>query len=126
MATCKNCSKPIELKQGRRPREFCDNNNSCKQQYYLKNKKDKTHKLIPIEEWKKIEIKLGEITTLKVKEVPISQLREYVKNDDNVIPESEIKELVQSSIPPIPVRTDFDNSIDFAAAKNEWKKKYNP
>jgi len=44
MSNCKNCSKPIELKQGRRPREFCDNNQKCRNEWFRKNKKAKTDK----------------------------------------------------------------------------------
>lgn len=52
MSNCKNCDKPIEVTQGRRPREFCDNNQKCRNEYYRKNKKAITHKTIPIEKWK--------------------------------------------------------------------------
>lgn len=60
MPDCKNCAKPIEVKQGRRPREFCDNNQKCRNEYFRKNKKAATHKTIPIEQWNEIEKKLAE------------------------------------------------------------------
>lgn len=53
MSNCKNCSSPIEVKQGRRPREFCDNNQKCRNEYFRKNKKEATHKSIPIEQYQK-------------------------------------------------------------------------
>lgn len=59
MATCKNCNAPIEIKQGRRPREFCDNNQKCRNEYFRKNKKEKAFKTIPIEQWNEIEKKLA-------------------------------------------------------------------
>lgn len=62
MSNCKNCDKPIEVTQGRRPREFCDNNQKCRNEYYRKNKKAITHKIIPIDKWKEIEQKLNNIT----------------------------------------------------------------
>jgi len=58
MANCKNCSKPIELKQGRRPREFCDNNQKCRNEWFRKNKKAKETVTIPIEKWNEIEKQL--------------------------------------------------------------------
>lgn len=59
MSNCKNCSLPIELKQGRRPREFCDNNQKCRNEYFRKNKKEKEFKTIPMNEWNEIEKKLA-------------------------------------------------------------------
>lgn len=43
MATnCKHCGKELpEQQTGRRPREYCDNNNYCRNQYHEKKKKDK-------------------------------------------------------------------------------------
>lgn len=35
-----------------------------------------------------------------------------------------IEPFKSADIPPMPKREDFENSIDFAAAKNEWKIKY--
>ena len=72
MSNCKNCSKPIEVKQGRRPREFCDNNQKCRNEYFRKNKKEATHKSIPIEQWKEIEKKLNQsnAATFPKEEVP--------------------------------------------------------
>jgi hypothetical protein len=60
MNTCKNCTKPIEVKQGRRPREFCDNNQKCRNEWFRKNKKAATHKTIPIAEWNELQSKLLE------------------------------------------------------------------
>lgn len=43
------------------------------------------------------------------------------------VPQPQIKPInkMNKDIPPMPLRSNFDNSIDFAAAKNEWKIKYN-
>ncbi len=54
MSNCKNCDKPIEVKEGRRPREFCDNNQKCRNEFYRKNKKDKKFVTVPIEVWNKM------------------------------------------------------------------------
>ncbi len=61
MSNCKNCNAKIELKQGRRPREFCDNNQKCRNEYFRKNKKSATHKTIPIEQWEEIQKKLKQV-----------------------------------------------------------------
>jgi hypothetical protein len=41
MNNCLNCGKEIVQKEFGKPRKFCDNNNSCKQSYHNKNKKEK-------------------------------------------------------------------------------------
>ena len=56
MSNCKNCSSPIEVKQGRRPREFCDNNQKCRNEYFRKNKKDKKFVTVPIEVWNELQV----------------------------------------------------------------------
>lgn len=37
MNKCLNCEKPIEQKEGRRPRLYCDNKGYCRLQYWNKN-----------------------------------------------------------------------------------------
>ena len=48
-----------------------------------------------------------------------------VKRIDPLSEEGQKAIALATKIPPMPLRTDFDNSIDFAAAKNEWKQQYN-
>lgn len=79
MSTCKNCSLPIEVKQGRRPREFCDNNQKCRNEYFRKNKKVATHKTIPIEQWNEIQDKMA-LAKIKMEKVaPASGRRIDIK-----------------------------------------------
>jgi hypothetical protein len=68
MINCKNCSSPIEVNQGRRPREFCDNNQKCRNEFYRKNKKATTHKTIPIEQWNEIEKKLAAVPIIEIQD----------------------------------------------------------
>lgn len=72
MSNCKNCDKPIEVKEGRRPREFCDNNQKCRNEFYRKNKKDKKFVTVPIEQYNTMKTKLSEIDFIdmdRVKEI---------------------------------------------------------
>lgn len=41
MSNCKQCGADIELKEGRRPREFCDNKGKCRNLFHRKLTKDK-------------------------------------------------------------------------------------
>jgi len=47
------------------------------------------------------------------------------RNEPNASSVSWSTPIINPEIPPMPQRSDFDNSIDFAAAKNAWKIKYN-
>jgi len=47
------------------------------------------------------------------------------RNEPNVSSVRWSTPIINPEIPPMPQRSDFDNSIDFAAAKNAWKIKYN-
>lgn len=38
MNKCLNCGRQIEVKDGRRPRQYCDNNGKCRNEYWRKNK----------------------------------------------------------------------------------------
>lgn len=66
MSNCKNCDKPIEVKEGRRPREFCDNNQKCRNEFYRKNKKDKKFVTVPIEQYNTMKTKLSEIELMDI------------------------------------------------------------
>lgn len=61
MSNCKNCNKPIEVTKGRRPREFCDNNQKCRNEWFRKNKKEKNFKLVPIEVYREMELAMIKI-----------------------------------------------------------------
>lgn len=71
--------------------------------------------------------KLLELHQKEIKKLPTvtEGLKEQIA--ENNLPENKavIEEKRNPSIPPMPKREDFDNSIDFAAAKNEWKQQYN-
>jgi len=77
MSNCKNCGKPIQSHSGRRPREFCDNNQKCRNEWFRKNKKVETHKIIPMEEWKEIKEQLN-----KVSLIPLMDIEEVKKMVD--------------------------------------------
>lgn len=60
MPNCKYCNTPLpENETGRRPREFCDNKQKCRNLWHRKNKKEKSI-TIPIDQWKDIQAKLLE------------------------------------------------------------------
>ena len=121
MSKCKNCNAPIEVKQGRRPREFCDNNQKCRNEYFRKNKKAATHKTIPIEQWNEIQAKIAENNLPENKERILAERNEVPKTfTKRVYPLTE-----NEMIPPMPTKNEGEDSFDFAQRKNEWKKKYN-
>jgi len=49
MSNCKNCGNPIQSHSGRRPREFCDNNQKCRNEWFRKNKKGNVIKVLASE-----------------------------------------------------------------------------
>jgi len=79
MSNCKNCGNPIQSHSGRRPREFCDNNQKCRNEWFRKNKKVETHKIIPMEEWKEIKEQLN-----KVSLIPLMSIEEVKKMIDGM------------------------------------------
>jgi len=48
MSNCKNCGNTIQSHSGRRPREFCDNNQKCRNEWFRKNKKDKDPSIVKL------------------------------------------------------------------------------
>lgn len=80
MPNCKYCNTPLpENETGRRPREFCDNKQKCRNLWHRKNKKEKSI-TIPIDQWKDIQAKLLENNKPENKE-KIEEERKGVKND---------------------------------------------
>jgi hypothetical protein len=131
MAKCANnkCSKEVVSVKGKRARKTCSN--SCRQ-LFLKQRveKSKLSKVVTIarEEWERLKSLDDRTNTL----INASMGRDSCGiNLDEVdkIENKQLKELTPlatktdkiENLPP--VKMDGENSIDFAARKNEWKSK---
>jgi len=96
MTTCKNCGNPIQSHSGRRPREFCDNNQKCRNEWFRKNKKVETHKIIPMEEWKEIKEQLNKVSLIPL--MDIEEVKKMVDAYGNRSKDDIERELGQSNL----------------------------
>jgi len=75
---------------------------------------------------KKWALKLKELFPIK-KEIVINELNEQANKVEPQKPLGTEKSnfTINTTIPPMPQKSDFKDSYEFAAAKSEWKLKYN-
>lgn len=144
MSKCLQCGTELPPKiEGKRPRLYCDNNGACKQKHWQKNKKAKTHVTIPIEKYNELETQLSELLSKSLEEnkeefnkalnditekgLAITHTTENgkVRRIDEFSEEGQKAKAFLNQIPPMPIKEKGENSFDYAARKNEWKKKYN-
>jgi len=112
MNNCLNCGKEIVQKDFGKPRKFCDNNNSCKQAYHNKNKKEK--RFVRFDSFQALKEKFDmvvaenmELKSAKIEKVDNKPIAKFVLDvEDN----------------PMPIRMKGEDAFEFSARKNEWKK----
>jgi len=110
MSNCKNCGNPIQSHSGRRPREFCDNNQKCRNEWFRKNKKVETHKIIPMEEWKEIKEQLNKVSLIPL--MNIEEVKKMVDAYGNRSKDDIERELGQTDFKPQePVKTEKQANV---------------
>lgn len=130
--TCKyaGCKKEFTPNHGKQL--YCSPN--CKAYDFAKNKQVKKLVLIQDDEDGNFLFMNPDGTTRKCKLVWAGQEEKKFHKSDSEIKqdaaekaekENEKVDLSEKKIPPMPVKEKGEDSFDFAARKNEWKKKYN-
>jgi len=119
MANCLNCGEEIISLEGRRPKLYCDNKGKCKGEYFRKKKKQPKYVQKAVydklqEKYQnvlsKIDPNAGNVVEMQNKNRHIEGMGKFEK--------------ILSDMPPMPKKEDFSDSLEFAAAKNDWKLKY--
>lgn len=132
---CLFCEKDIEIKAGKKPRQFC-NGNCRNKHYYRQANAGKPKKPVGRPKMKEGDLVFND-PKVEFKEKRGGKWRlaekiDYKALDEKAYNGPELTNITfdeagmwQPEIPPMPTRLPGEDPFDFAARKNEWKKKYN-
>jgi hypothetical protein len=108
---CLNCGEFLKQIKGKKSKVFC--NSTCRSNYWQKS-----------DRLEKQGFGIDEIIKKLTPKVSIKNNND-VTNEIKPPQQPKTNYAINTEIPPMPIRESGEDAFDYAARKNEWKKKYN-